>query len=244
METQVSGFMKILGFIPARGGSKQVPGKNIKPLGGIPLLGRTIQVAKAANCLDRLWVSTDSEAIAKVSREYGVEVPWLRPDKLATDKAQMADVLLHLLGRLENDEGYSPDAIMVLQPTSPFRRVETIRKATQLFNQKALDTIVSVTPVRNHPYWCYRIDEHSGFLKPFTQDMEIPPPRQEFPEAYFLDGSIFLISRDEFMKTKAFHGQKCHPLIVSPEEALDIDTPFDWKLAEGLWALNKELFLA
>ncbi len=223
--------VKVLGLIPARGGSKGLPGKNIKPLGGLPLLARAIRSARESRCLDRIWVSTDDPAIARVSRDYGVPVPWLRPRELARDGSHLSDVLRHLLGRLAQ-EGYRPDAILVLQPTSPFRSAATIRKAVALFERSGGASVISVTPSRAHPHWCFRIGD-DGSLEPFVH-VGVPPPRQKLPEAYFLDGSIFMVSAEKFLRTGVFHGPGDRPLIVGPGEGIDIDNPFDWKLAEGL----------
>lgn len=226
--------LKILGLIPARGGSKGLPGKNIKPLGGVPLIGHTIAAARTSACFDRLWVSTDSPQIAAVAEKFGVSIPWLRPKKLAEDATSMTAVLLHLLKRLDRDEGYRPDAVLNLQPTSPFRTPATIRKAVDLFRRAQGDTVVSVTPARSHPYWCYRING-GGRLKPFMPRHGPHSPRQMLPEAFVLAGSIHLISTVSFLKNRSFFGPRDRALVVSPEEAVDIDTPADWAVAEALW---------
>lgn len=234
MEASVSGFVNILGLIPARAGSQGVPGKNIKLLEGIPLLGRTIQVAKQAGCLERLWVSTDDEKIAAVAQNFGVPVPWLRPKELATSEASMADVLLHLLQRLQKDDGYQPEAVLILQPTSPFRKPATILKAVELFRKYQGATIISVTPTRHHPAWMYHIDPIDGHMGRFMPQVGAPLPRQKLSDLYILDGSIHLISVATFLRTKSFYGEKSYPIVIPEKEAIDIDTPFDWKIAEAL----------
>lgn len=223
---------RILGLIPARGGSKGLPGKNIKSLGGVPLLGRAILGARKAGCLDRLWVSTDDPAIAAVAESFGVKVPWLRPAELAQDGSLMTDVLAHLLERLQKDEGYRPDAILVLQATSPFRTPETIRRAVELYRKGGGRGVISVTPSRHHPVWSYRIDE-SGVLRPFVAGDVTPPPRQKLPLAYFLDGSVFLTSTESFLKRRSFYSGEDLALVVEGDEAIDVDTPLDWALAEA-----------
>lgn len=239
METQASSLLSILALIPARGGSKGVPGKNIKLLGGIPLVARTINTAREAGCCDRLWVSTDDAAIADIAVQYGVRVPWLRPPELATDNARMVDVLSHLLVRLQEEEGYRPDAVMVLQPTSPFRTVQTIRKSVALFQRSGGRTIVSVTQARHHPHWCYQINPERGFLQPFVEGSGPPLPRQDLPDAYVLDGSIHLISVGQFLNNRSFFSGEDCPLIVSPDEAIDIDTQFDWLIAESVYNMRR-----
>lgn len=233
--------MKILGLIPARGGSKGLPGKNVLPLGGISLVGRTIMCARQAGVLDRIWVSTDDASIARAAEEFGVKVPWLRPAELAQDGSALADALHHLLEKLDRDEGYRPDAVMVLQVTSPFRSPETIRKAAALFERHGGDNVVSVTPTRVHPHWSYTLEEPGSVLKPFVRHDGPPPPRQKLPPAYALDGSIYVVSRERFMKERSFYGARDRALVVPPEEAVDIDTPFDWDVAEGLWARRRRL---
>lgn len=231
--------MKILGFIPARGGSKGVPGKNILRLGDTELIGRAIQTAQESGCLDRLWISTDDAKTAEVAQRFGVEVPWLRPAELAQDNSALSDVLFHFLNRVKQDEGYEPDAIMILQPTSPFRKAQTIREAVELFSKHHGESVISVTAARSHPYWCYQIGTDKGTLKPFIRHEGPPPPRQKFPDAYTLDGSIYLISTHNFLKTKSFFSESDHPLIVPEDEALDIDTPFDWEIVQGLFNLRE-----
>ncbi len=226
--------MKILGLIPARGGSKGVPGKNIRPLGGVPLLGRAILSARESGALDRIEVSTDDPAIAKVAEEFGVPVPKLRPAELAQDGSALIDAALHLLDRLAKEEDYRPDAVMVLQPTSPFRSPETIRKAVALFERRG-ESVVSVTPSRFHPHWCYQVDGQ-GRLRPFIDGLGTPAPRQQLPEAYALDGSVFIVSVDTLRRTRTFHAEPRQAIVVSAEEAADVDTPYDWAVVTGLQA--------
>jgi N,N'-diacetyllegionaminate synthase len=222
--------MRILGVVPARGGSKGLPGKNIKPLGGIPLLGRAILGAKEAGCLDRLWVSTDDPAIAAVGEAFGVKVPWLRPARLAQDGSLLTDAIIHLLDKLKKDEGYEPDAVLVLQPTSPFRTAATIKKAVALFAKKRRP-VISVAPAVSHPFWCYKTTA-GGDLKPFLDHIVTPPPRQKLPPAFFLDGSIFLASVKDIRKNRSFYTGNDVALPVSMEDGIDIDTPQDWARAE------------
>lgn len=229
-----------MGLIPARAGSKGIANKNKKYLGGRPLVAHTIIAAQQAANLDRLWVSTDDPEIAAIAQDYGVSVPWLRPNELAQDGSLLSDALVHLLGRLRAEENYHPDAVLVLQPTSPFRRPETINKAIALFGQYGEESVISVTAARQHPFWCYRIRGESGILEPFVANLETPPPRQKWPDAYVLDGSIYLISTENFLKTRSFFSPNDHALIVPTEEALDLDTPLDWQIAECLWRKRKE----
>ncbi len=238
MEAETPRLVKILGVVPARGGSKGVPGKSIKLLGGVPLIIHTIRAAQEAACLDRIWVSTDDSRTAGVAEQYGVPVPWLRPAELATDDARMEDALFHLLERLDADEMYRPDGVLILQPTSPFRRPETIRRAVELFVERGGATVISVSPARHHPCWCYSIDPTSGTLRPFIGELSKPLPRQKLPDAYVIDGSIFLYSTATFLPGRSMYSDVIYPLMIPPEDSIDIDTPYDWEIAEGLWAVR------
>lgn len=222
--------MKVLGYIPARGGSKGLPGKNIRPLGGVPLLARTIRAARASKSLDRLFVSTDYPAIARVAERHGVPVPWLRPARLSRDGSNADDALAYDLERLEREQGYRPEAVLVLQPTSPFRTVATIDRAVALHRRSKGRSVVSVTPARSHPNWCFTIA--GGKLRRMNKGPFVA--RQHLPPAYFLDGSIFLASTKVFLRDRTFYKGAVLPLIVPAEEALDIDTLFDFAVAEGL----------
>lgn len=229
--------MKILGYIPARGGSKGLPGKNLKPLAGAPLIAHTIRAARRSGCLDRLHVSTDDPRIAAAARRYGAPAPWLRPASLSRDASGVADAVIYDLDRLEREEGYRPDAVMLLQPTSPFRRPETLRRAASIFRRTGR-SVISVTPCRNHPYWCFTVspagDLRRLFLGPGTL-----VARQRLPPAYALDGSVFLASVASLRRRRSFHGGRTAPVVVPPEEALDIDTPFDYALARAMTGVRR-----
>jgi CMP-N-acetylneuraminic acid synthetase len=223
--------LKVLGYIPARGGSKGLPGKNIRPLGGLPLLAHTIRSARASKSLDRLFVSTDYPAIARVAERHGVPVPWLRPARLARDGSNADDALAYDLERLAREQGYRPDAVLVLQATSPFRTAATIRRAVALHRRSKGRNVVSVTPARSHPNWCFTIDS-KGALKRMNDGAFVA--RQKLPPAFFLDGSIFLASTKSFLRDRTFYKGKVLPLVVPVAEALDIDTLLDFNIAEAL----------
>lgn len=222
--------LRILGVVPARGGSKGIPGKNIKPLGGVPLIGHTIMAAEASGCIDRLWVSTDDPKIARVAESFGVRVPWLRPARYATDKSPTEDCVVHLLEKLAKGEGYVPDAVLLLQPTSPFRTAETIRKAVALFKKHRGDPVVSVAAAPRHPYWCMRLER--GLLVPYCPGKH-PSRRQDLPAAYCYDGSIYLVSTGSFLKSRSFYAGRVRPLVVPEDRAIDLDHPRDWEAAEA-----------
>src|SRR5262245_42726679 len=158
--------MKYLGLITARESSKRLPGKNLKPLCGKPLISYTIEAALASSRLDRVVVSTDGEEIAAVARRWGAEVPFLRPKELATDEASSVDVMVHTLSWFQRQENASPDALVLLQPTSPLRTATHIDEAIALYEARKADCVVAVSEPDRHPYWMKTIDAE-GQLIPF-----------------------------------------------------------------------------
>lgn len=218
--------MRILVVIPARGGSKRLPGKNTKLLGGRPLIVWSIDMAKTIPGVCDILVSTDDSSIASISSTAGALVPWLRPDELATDTATSADVVLHASDWYESVRGVV-DGLLLLQPTSPYRSREMILEGMQQFNQHRR-SVVAVSEVKVNPARCFFIREHG--LKSF-----IPTPNSTPEVAYAVNGALYLISPDELRKTKSFFSVTSVPLIVnSQREAIDIDDDFDWWLAERM----------
>ncbi len=226
----------ILGWIPARANSKGVPGKNKRILGGQPLIVHAIQSARQARCLDRIMVSTDDSEIAQLARETQADVPWMRPSELATDDSPVIESAIYDLKRLEIERGYSPDAVMLLQATSPFRTPATIRAACDLFVRSGGESVVSVAPAREHPDWCRRIAK-DGSLEAFSSNPSQSRRRQELAPAYRLAGVVYVASRETILSKRSFYSARSKALVIASErEALDIDTPFDWLVAEGLWS--------
>lgn len=223
--------MKILALIPARGGSKRLPGKNIRLLGGRPLIGWTICAARESGVCSAVIVSTDDEGIAQVAREQGAEVPGLRPAELASDTADSVEVALHALEQHEMEYG-SVDGLLLLQPTSPFRTADTIRAAVQKFIESAgKHPVVSVSPAANHPAWCFRTKEHG--MEPFLGWESLNKRSQDLESAFVLNGAIYLIAPDSLRKESSFLTADTQPLIMgNPCEEIDIDTLADWEKAE------------
>jgi CMP-N,N'-diacetyllegionaminic acid synthase len=223
---------KILTIIPARELSKRVPNKNIKALGDKPLIQWTIEVAKSAN-LSTILVSTDSEIIAKEAKFLGVKVPYMRAPNLATDTASVIDVVLEAL-EFYKKQGEVFDGVLLLQPTSPFRTSASIERALSIFNAGKGESVVSVSHAKTHPYWCKRIVE--GRLIPFDGTYDLYPQRsQDLPEVYELNGLVYLASVDVILTNKDFYSENTQALVIdSEEEALDIDTEFDWLIAESI----------
>jgi len=229
--------MKVLGIIPARGGSKGVPGKNIKHLAGKPLIAYSIDASKDSG-LSKLIVSTDDEQIADVARGLGADVPFLRPDFLASDTAKSLDVSRHALLTMEKCDNVQYDAIMLLQPTTPFRTTEDINQAIELLlaNPDA-DSVISVVDVQGH---------HPARMKYLEEGILIDPPfceayenqnRQELRPMYIRNGAIYLTKRDTLLNN-SYKGNKCLGLVMSSARSSNIDTLFDFKLAEWLFKEN------
>jgi N-acylneuraminate cytidylyltransferase len=228
--------MKILALITARGGSKRLPGKNIKLLGSKPLILWSIDVAKNNLDICDILVSTDNPAIAEISREAGAKVPWLRPSELATDNASSVDVALHALDWYEASKG-SVDGILLLQPTSPFRTRETVLRGIELFRINNHQTVLGVSEVDDHPMWTLKMED--VYAVPFMKDHGFGMRSQDLPSAYVVNGSFYLISPEELRRSRSFVGSKITPLLIESEkEALDIDTEWDWFLAENFLNLS------
>jgi len=226
--------VKVLGLIPARGGSKGIPGKNIRLLCGKPLIQYAYEGAVASGALDRVILSTDDEDIAAVARGFGLEVPFLRPATFADDKSPMIDVAIHALNALR-ESGYAPDALLLLQPTSPLRRAEHIREAVRLLDGH--DAVCSVVPLPQDlcPHYVMKI-RPAGYLDYFLPDGARYTRRQDVPLAYRRDGTIFLTRVEVILEQRSFYGQRCVPLLLRPEESHNIDNADEWAEAERLLA--------
>jgi CMP-N,N'-diacetyllegionaminic acid synthase len=224
--------MHFLAIIPARGGSKGVPRKNIRPLNGRPLIAYSIAAAQAAKAVDRIVVSTDSDEIAEISRGLGAEVR-LRPAALAADDTPTRDVLQHVVNELAA-EGDRPDAVLTLQPTSPLRTAQHIDEAAALFAaDPQADSLVSCIAVPHifHPRSVMRRNE-AGYLVPFLDDKQ-PTRRQDKEPVFARNGAAIYITRAERLKHYVFGG-KLLAYMMDPEASIDIDTPDDFLVAERL----------
>jgi CMP-N,N'-diacetyllegionaminic acid synthase len=223
-----------LAVIPARGGSKGLPGKNIRLLKGKPLIVYTIEAALESGCVRNVVVSTDDEMIADVARGAGAEVPFLRPAELATDEAKSIDVLKHAVQYFENRR-QNYEHILLLQPTSPLRTAKDIQKAMGQFLQSGADSLQSITPAQTHPY-LLRQRSNTGQLNPFFQ-IEDHIRRQELTELYELNGALYLMKRDLLMESGQIVGPSNQGYIMPVERSVDIDTLWDFRLAE--WTLQE-----
>ena len=225
--------MRILALIPARGGSKRLPGKNIRVLGGKPLIVWSINAAKDVAEICDILVSTDEQAIAAVCTAAGALVPWLRPAELATDTASSVDVVLHALDWYEAAKG-AVDGVLLLQPTSPFRSREIVLKGIELFVKHDRQVVLGISPAHTHPMWTLKME--GGCLSPYMQEHGLGTRSQDLPPVYVVNGSFYLISPAELRANRTFFGAASIPLLIeSPQEALDIDTEWDWEVAQAAW---------
>ncbi|MEI6246709.1 MAG: acylneuraminate cytidylyltransferase family protein [Acidobacteriota bacterium] len=229
---------RLLALITARGGSRRVPGKNIKPLGGRPLVAWSIAAASGvAGVVDTL-VSTDSQDIADVAAAFGAHVPWLRPAALATDDASSIDVTLHALDWYENEHG-TVDGVLLLQPTSPFRRREMITKGCEMFKAAGGRAVIGVSPAASHPTWCYQLTADGQALRQMLAGDDTLRS-QELTPAYVVNGAFYLATPAQLRRARAFLAADTVPLVMEqPADAIDIDTDWDWQMAEMLLASGR-----
>jgi CMP-N-acetylneuraminic acid synthetase len=223
--------IRVLGLVPARGGSKGVPGKNVRPLAGHTLLEYTARAARESGVLDRVILSTDSLEIADAGRRAGLEVPFMRPAALAADDTPMVPVIQHALTETARS-GWQPDIIVLLQPTSPLRRPDHIRDAVNTLRETRADAVVTVVELPRHlsPDYLMRIDE--GRLTPFLPDGARVTRRQDARPAYSRDGTVYAFRRATLETSGGIYGDDCRPLLLRPDESLSIDSPEDWDEAE------------
>jgi CMP-N,N'-diacetyllegionaminic acid synthase len=227
--------MKILALITARGGSKRLPGKNIKLLGGKPLIVWSIDIAKNIPDICDILVTTDDEGIARVARNAGALVPWLRPADLANDTASSADVALHALNWYEQ-ENDKVDGLLLLQPTSPFRTRETVMRGITIFSENKGTPVLGVSPAESHPMWCFTVNDQ--IMQPFIDGGGLHLRSQDLPPAYEVNGGFYLIAPDQLRAKNSFYGEGVIPLIMDqPKERIDIDTEWDFLCAEAIVSL-------
>jgi CMP-N,N'-diacetyllegionaminic acid synthase len=226
---------KILAVIPARGGSKGVPRKNIRLLGDHPLIAYTIQTALAVQKkLHRVIVSTDDEEIASIARHYGADVPFMRPVELGADNARMVPVLQHAVRFIEDQDHIHMDWVLLLQPTTPFRAVEDIQAAIRLAQAGGCDSVISVVQVFHvHPILMKRIENDQ--LLPFSTEEKEGTRRQDYqPPAYMRNGAIYLTRRDGLINNDSIWGKTIRPYVMPEERSVNIDNEIDFLIAEQM----------
>ena len=221
----------VLAIVPARGGSKGVPGKNVRKLGGRTLLDYAALAARESGVVDRIVLSTDSAEIADAGKRAGLEVPFMRPSSLAQDDTPMLPVIQHAIGALAAD-GWTADVVALLQPTSPLRRPSHVRDAVTMLQDTNADSVVTVVELPRHlsPDYVMRIED--GVLRPFLAEGARVTRRQDARAAYARDGTVYVCWRATLEKFGNIYGERCQPLILDAADSLSIDSPADWAEAE------------
>jgi len=231
---------RVIAIIPARGGSKSIPRKNLKPLAGCPLLAYSIAAGLQAQSVDRVIVSTDNPEIAAVASQWGAEVPFLRPAQLAQDDTPDFPVILHALRWLQEREHDQPDVIVQLRPTSPLRPPRCVDEGVALLLQHPqADSVRAVKPAGENPYKMWRIEQ--GWLLPLLQTA-LPEaynmPRQQLPQTYWQTGHLDVIRVASMLQKQSLTGDRVLPLLVDARYAIDIDNSEQWALVE--WLLEQQ----
>lgn len=226
--------MNILALIPARGGSKGVSKKNIRPFNGRPLIAYTIEAALSSEKINKVIVSTDSEEIAGIAKQFGAEVPFMRPDSLAKDKTPDFPVIEHVVTWGE-ENNYDPSIIVFLRPTNIFRTGKDIDKAIELLIDSEFDSIRAISHAPYPPYWMKRIEDNK--LVPFIQTGLEETRRQDLPPVYMGNGTIEVIKKETITKKKTRFGDHIGCYHMSDASRIDIDTELDFKLAELMYPL-------
>ena len=221
---------RVLGLVPARGGSKGVPGKNVRLLTGRPLIAYTASAARESGVVDRLVLSTDAAEIAEAGRAAGLEVPFTRPAELAEDDTPMLAVIRHAVDSLAR-EGWQPEIVVLLQPTSPLRTAAHIRDAVALLRETGADSVVTVVELPRHVSPDYVMRLEHGRLVPFLPDGAQLTRRQDARPAYVRDGTAYAFWRRTLERSGSIYGVDARPLVLEPRESLSIDSPADWEAA-------------
>lgn len=224
---------RVLAVVPARGGSKGLPRKNLALIDGHPLVGHAIRAARACPLLTRIVLSSEDEAVCEVAREYGADVPFIRPSDLAGDEAKSIDVTLHALEFVEQEEGRSYDAVCLLEPTSPLRTSEDVTAAVKLLSDSGADAVISVYRIETpHPFKTLEIVD--GHLRPFLPQWRPNLLRQELPPVYAVNGAVYCVRRAALTRDRSFWGQCAAPYVMPGIRSINIDTEIDLEFAEFL----------
>ncbi|MFK7825076.1 MAG: acylneuraminate cytidylyltransferase family protein [Oligoflexales bacterium] len=229
----------ILGVIPARGGSKGIPDKNIYPLCGKPLIAYTIESAKKSKLFSDLIVSTDSEQIAEIASKWGIDIPFIRPSQFATDTAHAVDVMKHALYEMEGQSGKTYEFIAMLQPTTPLKDVEDIDACLKKIIETGCDSVVSLVDVgANHPARMYTVNKKEQLVSIFDEGVAMKP-RQELPPVYIRSGAVYVTKRNILLEHNSLIGKDCRAYIVPQSRSVNIDEYQDIVLAE--YYVNEKL---
>ena len=227
----------VLAIIPARGGSKTLPRKNIKKLGNKPLLAYTVKEALKSKYIDRAIVSTDDDEIAQIAKNYGAEIPFLRPKKFARDDSLSISVVLHCLDYLKEKENYSPDIVVFLPPTAPFRRTKHIDEGIEKIEH--YQAVAGVCPVKQHPYFMMKKD-NEDLLSPYINIQTRPERKQDVPQLYYVNTSLYIAKREYYDRAGysdpiiPLYEEKLGAVFMDEVSSVDIDTELDFLWAEFL----------
>ena len=221
----------MLAIVPARGGSKGLPGKTTASLGGKPVIAWTIEAALDARSISRVVVSTEDAGIAEVARQFGAETPFLRPAELATDAAATRDVVLHALASLSESQAEPISEFCLLQPTSPFRRAEHVDEAVELFRATSADSVIAVTEFEHPVQWALRLGDDGRIIAPAQQ----AGSQRQGCEIYWRpNGAIYVCRAAHIQASDSFYGPDSYAYKMCREDSLDIDTPMDLSYCEFL----------
>ena len=223
----------MLAIIPARGGSKGLPGKNTKLLGGLPLICHSIKAALASNLIDRVIVFTEDNEIASVAKDCGAEVPFMRPSNLAYDTSIVIDSYLHLVDLISKENSKPIESFVALLPTAPLRVSQDIDKAIKIFNKKKADSVISVVEASVPLHWHMSVTKE-GILKNYSPEFNVVKNRQEFKKHYVPNGAIYVFRTEVLSSTRQYYTKKTYPYIMPRERSVDIDNLLDFDWAEHL----------
>jgi CMP-N-acetylneuraminic acid synthetase len=234
--------LKILGIIPARGGSKGIPQKNLRKILGKPMIQYSIDAAKKSK-INKIIVSTDNKKIAKFAESQNIEVPFMRPKKFASDSAKTIDVIKHTLNFLDKNQNYQPDIVIILQPTSPMRTSTIINRSINLLHKNKTTSVISVSKIKTHPNSSFSYN--GTFLKPFRKDFKKFDRRQKNESLYFPTGSIYTTFLKTIKKYDSIYGPNIKPIITEQDESIDIDSIYDLFVSEmtmKYWEIFRKKF--
>ncbi len=228
-----------LAVVPARGGSKGVPRKNLRMLDGRPLIAYPIEAGLKSRRVNRVVVSTDDTEIADVARSLGADVPFARPARLALDDSPTLPVIQHVIAQLREAEGYVRESVVILQPTAPLTTARHVDEALDLLSASGADAVVSVAPIpaHCHPEWVFRLD--GDRLSRYAKDRPLPPRRQDLESLYFRNGAIYA-ARASVVLAGSLYGSDTRAYVMDPMESANVDAPIDLLWAELLLRLRQQ----
>ena len=226
--------MNYIALICARGGSKGLPGKNIRPLNGTPLIGWSIKIAKEIERVSRVIVSTDSKEIAKIALEYGAEVPFMRPENLALDNSPEWSVWRHAINYLENQQSEKIDALVVLPVTAPLRSIRDVNKCIDLFEKGGTDSVITVSESNRNPYFNMTSNDSKGYSSLVIQSDKGITRRQDAPEVFDMATVAYVVDTNFIKEFNGIFEGRVKNVVIPRERAVDIDNMIDFKIAECL----------